>query len=373
MLERYGHGGDLRTAAEAFGRPQEQFLDFSSNMNPLGPPPVVGELLRTAASDIVKYPDPAVRELRSRLSRKYGIPAESILVGNGAAELIDLAVRELRPAVTGIARPSFSEYEEAVRKTGGALYDIPLRAARQFELGEAEALKALGACDALFFGHPNNPTGRFIAAPLLAWLADGGKPLIVDEAFIDFLPDEAEHSLLRRAAEDANLLVVRSMTKFYAIPGIRLGFVVAHPARIRRLGELQVPWSVNYLAQRIGAAVLDDEAFERQSHAWLREEKPWLLAGLRELGLTAYDSDVNFILLAFSEESGIDVKAAQRCMGRQGILIRDASLFPGLDQRYARVAVRRRADNERLLAGFAQMLEELDVRRSGRGAHGPRS
>ncbi|MCD1262009.1 threonine-phosphate decarboxylase [Paenibacillus athensensis] len=370
MLERYGHGGDLRTAAEAFGRPEGQFLDFSSNMNPLGPPAVVGELLQTAAADIVRYPDPAVRELRCRLARKYGISAECILVGNGAAELIDLAVRELRPTVTGVARPSFSEYEEAVRKAGGALYDIPLQAGQQFALGEAEAFEALERCDALFLGHPNNPTGRMIESALLERLADAGKPLIVDEAFMDFVPDEAERSLLRRAAAAEHVLVVRSMTKFYAIPGIRLGFVVGHPRRIRRLAALQVPWSVNYLAQRIGASVLDDADFERRSHEWLEAEKPRLLEGLQGLGLIAFESDVNFILLAFPEEWGMDVQEAQRRMGRQGILIRDASLFPGLDGRYARVAVRGREDNERLLAGLAHMLEELRAERGVRDGAG---
>ena len=111
---------------EAFNRPKEQFLDYSSNMNPLGPPEVVKEILTESWRDIVKYPDPAVRELRRKLSLKYEIDSESILVGNGAAELIDLIIRVMKPRTTGLARPSFSEYEEAVHKTGGGLINIPL-------------------------------------------------------------------------------------------------------------------------------------------------------------------------------------------------------------------------------------------------------
>jgi threonine-phosphate decarboxylase len=359
MLERFGHGGDLLTAEESFGLPKEQFLDFSSNMNPLGPPSIVKELMQTRWMDIVKYPDPAVRELRRKLSYKYNIPQESILVGNGAAELIDLVARVRKPRITGIARPSFSEYEEAIHKTGGHIYDIPLYAQTDFVLQQEAALEAAGKCDLLFLGHPNNPTGKLIPQPLLDQLADSGQPLILDEAFMDFVPEEKERSMLRRAAVHPNLYVIRSMTKFYAIPGIRLGFIVAHPDRIRELADQQVQWSVNYLAQLIGAAVLEDQAFEDETRQWLSMEKPWLIEQLKHLGLEVVHSEVNFLLFSFAVESGIDVKQAQKHMGRQGILIRDASLFPGLNERYCRIAVRLREQNEQLLAGLKQTIEKL--------------
>jgi threonine-phosphate decarboxylase len=365
MLERFGHGGDLWTAQESFGLPKEQFLDFSSNMNPLGPHPIVEELMVNHWKDIVKYPDPAVRELKTALSRKYDISPESILVGNGAAELIDLIVRVLQPDITGLATPSFSEYEEAIQKSGGSVHDLELHAKTSFVLQKTALMEASMKSDLLFLGHPNNPTGKLIPQMLLDQLADSGKPLILDEAFIDFTADEKERSMLRRAAIQPDLYVIRSMTKFYSIPGIRLGFIVAHPNRIRELAKLQVQWSVNYLAQLIGAAVLDDHAFERATHEWLRTEKPWLTDQLEQLGLEVVRSDVNFLLFAFSEESGIDVKQAQKHMGAQGILIRDASLFRGLNQRYCRVAVRLRAENERLVKGLQQMIRELSADKGG--------
>lgn len=356
MLERYGHGGDLWTAEETFGRPKELFLDFSSNMNPLGPPSIVKQILSEAWQDIVKYPDPAVRELRAKLARKYNIPMESILVGNGAAELIDLTARVLKPGVTGLARPSFSEYEEAIHKSGGKTHNIPLKSAHHFELQLEDVEAAYRHVELFFLGHPNNPTGRLIPRQVLNFLVESKRSVVLDEAFMDFVPDEQEHSLLQAASTHRQLYVIRSMTKFYSIPGIRLGFMVAHPDAIRAIRKQQVQWSVNYLAQRIGAAVLEDSAYEETSRLWLQEEKLWLASQLEKLGLEVVEGEVNYILFSFPEALGVTVKHAQRKMGEQGILIRDASLFEGLDERYCRVAIRRREDNERLIEGLRVTL-----------------
>ncbi|MFC5449550.1 threonine-phosphate decarboxylase CobD [Paenibacillus aestuarii] len=370
MLERYGHGGDLWTAEETFGRPKEQFLDFSSNMNPLGPPAIVADIFREHWRDIVKYPDPAVRELRHKLAHRYKVPVESILVGNGAAELIDLTVRVLKPGVTALARPSFSEYEEAVVKTGGRIHEVPLHERHSYVLQADDAENACQASDLLFLGHPNNPTGRLIPKPLLDHLAKSSRQLVIDEAFMDFVPHEEQVSMLQRAASSRNVFVIRSMTKFYAIPGIRLGFMVAHPDWIKRIKALQVQWSVNDIAQRIGCGVLDDEGFEQESRRWLETEKSWLIGELAGLGLDVVPSEVNFVLFAFPASMGITVKQAQLYMGRQGILIRDASLFAGLNERYVRVAVRLREDNERLIRGLADMLQQLGASASDEGHAG---
>ncbi|MVO98962.1 threonine-phosphate decarboxylase [Paenibacillus sp. N10] len=356
MLERYGHGGDLLTAEEKFGRSRGEFLDFSSNMNPLGPPEAVENILHNQWRDIVKYPDPAVRELRGKIAVKYGVPMESILVGNGAAELIDLIVRVLKPGVTALARPSFSEYEDAVHKAGGRVHNIPLHARHNFVLQREDVQEAFKQSDALFLGQPNNPTGRILPRALLHEIADTGHPLILDEAFLDFVPQESELTMLRRAAASPHLYVIRSMTKFYAVPGIRLGFVVAHPDVIRQMGQLQVPWSVNFLAQLIGSAVLNDEVFAERTIAWLREENPWLRGKLASLGLTVTPSDINYVLCSLPQESALTARDLQQKMGEHGILIRDASLFEGLTDSYFRVAVKLREDNERLISVLAEVL-----------------
>lgn len=361
MLEKYGHGGDIRTAEEAFGLDQEQFVDFSANMNPIGPPMVIEEIIKTKWKDVVRYPDPASRELVQAIAKYYEIPEESILVGNGAAELIDLLVRELRPGMTGIARPSFREYEDAVRHANGQAYNIPLHEEQDFILQSGEIELAMNQTDLLFLGHPNNPTGKLVPQSIIDIIVEKQHPLILDEAFIDFLPNEMELSQIRRAAIQPNLFVIRSMTKFYSIPGIRLGFMVAHPDIIRMLRERQTPWSVNFLAQEIGRAVLDKEdvrnkQYSLQTYEWLANEREWLVKELESLGLRVYASEVNFLLFSTGDQVGRSIKQLQQLLGRKGILIRDASLFTGLDGRFGRVAIRLRSDNEKLVQAMREVL-----------------
>lgn len=366
MLERYGHGGDLQTAAELYGAPPGGWLDFSSNMNPFGPPAIVEDVIRACWREIERYPDPAVRGLRRKLSEKYGVPQESLLVGNGAAELIDLVVRAVRPETAVLARPCFSEYEEALRRSGSRIVEFPLQEAQGFALTDAERLREVTPPSAhLFLAHPNNPTGRLIPSAVLHELKAIGAGLILDEAFLDFVPEEEECSLLREAAESERIVVLRSMTKFYAVPGIRLGFLVAHPKLIERLRGMQVPWSVNFLAQRIGEAVLDEDDYAAKTRAWLREERPWLSGQLQSLGLSVVPGDVNFVLAALPAGTGWNVKRLQRRLARRGVLIRDASLFPGLDERYFRVAVKLRQENERLVLELRRALEDGPDEESG--------
>lgn len=359
MLEKYGHGGDLKTAEELYGRAGQPFLDYSSNMNPWGPPAAVADVLSQYIAQINQYPDPAVRELRSRIAEIYRIPENSILIGNGAAELIDLVVRVLKPQVTGIARPSFSEYEEAVEKICGAIHDIPLKAEHDFELQAEDAMHAAQQCSLLFLGHPNNPTGKLLPNSLVSNLIEQQIPLVLDEAFMDFIPEEEELSFIREAPHRKNLFIVRSMTKFYSIPGIRLGFIVGHPEQIAKLNKLQVPWSVNSLAQAIGTAVLDDSEFRNRTLNWLSKERDWLTAQLQSLHLKVIPSKTNYLLFAFAKPI---VKAVQKRMGQLGVLVRDGSRFPGLDESYCRIAIRKREDNERFLSCLQEVLLNIPVK-----------
>lgn len=356
MLERYGHGGDLRTAEEAFGLPESQFIDFSSNMNPLGPPPSVKAAIMDYALSIDRYPDPAVRGLRRKLAELHQIEEQSILIGNGAAELIDLAVRALQPKTTALAIPCFDEYGDAVRKIGGAIHEMPLAAEKQFRLSEDSLLTA-DQNSLYMIGSPNNPTGQLVDPKLLLELLDRGATVVVDEAFMDFVPDEARYSLVREAAEHDRLFVIRSMTKFYSIPGIRLGYMIGTSRSLSRLRRLQVPWSVNSLAQKIGEAVLDDSGFAKRSLDWLQAERPWLIARLQAIGFEVFDSVTNYLLLRIPPQLKLSASMLQLEMGKQGVLIRDASRFPGLDHTYIRVAIKLREHNERLLRALQECME----------------
>lgn len=358
MLERFGHGGDLRTAEEAFGLPAEQFIDFSSNMNPLGPPAAVRKALSSYADMIGQYPDPAVRGLRRKLALQHDIDEQSIVIGNGAAELIDLVVRALKPHLTTLAVPCFDEYGDAVRKIGGAVDEIKLSADKQFVLDiDAEHLNSAEATGSLFMlGSPNNPTGQLVEPELIINLLNTGAYVVVDEAFMDFVPDESRYSLIREAARHERLFVIRSMTKFYSIPGIRLGYIVGMPRSLSALRRLQVPWSVNSLAQLIGEAVLNESDFASRTLEWLKQERPWLTAQLQAIGFEVFPSTANYLLLRIPREAGLSASMLQLEMGKQGVLIRDASRFPGLDHTYVRVAVKLREHNELLLKALRQCI-----------------
>lgn len=362
MLEKHGHGGDIWTASEMFGLDKEAFADFSSNMNPLGPPEIAGRIIREEwKRELSRYPDPDCRQLRARIAQVYQIPMDSILAGNGAAELIDLAVRVLGPKAVGLFRPSFGEYAKAARRVGAAIVDIPLLPEQDFlpDWGDCRLRQAAEQADLLFFGHPNNPTGKLLPRPFVKQLLEWKRPVILDEAFIDFSSREESHSCIRQAAVSENLFVVRSMTKFYTVPGLRLGFIVAAPCWIARMKALQVEWSVNGLAQRIGTAVLGDRAYAEATFQWLRTERSWLKAALEKLSLQVTSSDANYLLFRLPEAMNASLQELQNALGRRGIMIRDASRFPGLDGKYGRVAIKLRDDNMRLVQGLAEALQEL--------------
>ncbi|CAM3641512.1 threonine-phosphate decarboxylase CobD [Marinicrinis lubricantis] len=355
MLEKYGHGGDLTTAEELYGRPTQKWLDFSANMNPLGPPESVQSVLERFGEHIGRYPDPRVRGLRQKIAEKYRIPVESIWVGNGAAECIDGIVKYLRPASAAVTSPAFTEYEDALHKVDAKVTHIPLRAEQDYRL-IAEDLPPAGNMDLYMIGHPNNPTGRTVEARLIKNLLEQGETVVLDEAFIDFQPEEEELTFIRIAAQHPRCFVIRSMTKFYTIPGIRLGFAVSHPDHIAALMKQQIPWSVNGLAQMIGEEVLGDDGYAERTLLWLAEEREWFRRQLQETGLICYPSETNFLLLELPARSGWTAPLAQRWLARRGILIRDASLFYGLHERCLRTAIRLREENAVLVSALRDML-----------------
>ncbi len=357
MLERYGHGGDLLTAAELFGHSPDLFLDYSSNMNPMGPPTCVQRIFSERWMEVVRYPDPATRVLRKKIAAYYRIPEESILVGNGAAELIDLVVRITQPATVAVTAPSFVEYSDNALRVGASLHYIPLKAEHSFDVQAEDLSHALYKADLTMLGHPNNPTGRLIPDVLMDMLQTAKGTVMLDEAFIDFLENEEQVSMIQRAPSMKKLIVIRSMTKFFAIPGIRLGFVVAHPDIILQMRNLQVHWSVNHFSQLIGAAALDDAQYISDTKKRVSTERQWFYEQLSSIGLDVIQSAVNYLLVRLPKQVPFHVPEMQEKLGQMKILIRDASRFPGLDERYFRLAVRLREDNETVARALKHIIQ----------------
>lgn len=342
-----GHGGNLRALAQQAGRPCEEILDFSASINPLGPPTCLRAVLSRHIESLVHYPDPDSRELVSAIAKCYAVPEDQIVVGNGSTELLYALTRAAALTRAVIPAPSYIDYATAARRAGMEVHTLALRETDGFAMDWRELGKALAGRQMVLLGQPNNPTGLMLDPARLREFAAGRLEtlFVVDEAFADFV---ADYPTLMRDLP-ANVVVLRSMTKFFAIPGLRLGFAVASPDMAARMREHLLPWSVNALAQAAGAAVLADRDYADRSRQFVREQRESLAAGLGAIpGLFVYPGCANFLLVRLNR-SDIDAPALAARLIRRGIAIRVCDNYPGLDGRFFRVAVRTPQENARLL------------------------
>ncbi|GIP29435.1 threonine-phosphate decarboxylase [Paenibacillus sp. J23TS9] len=357
MLERYGHGGDLESAAEAYGR--SGFLDFSANINPLGPPPGVMKQLEQALPSIIRYPDPGHRGLKEQLSAKINLRPDQLCIGNGAAECMALILLGLHPRRVGIVEPCFSEYRQLSEQFGAQVQSVFGTREHGWRADAAEIEGLLKAVDLLFLGQPNNPNGIQYDLNILRHLAEEaercGTYLVVDEAFIDFIPEEKRQTLLPELGSYPHTILVRSMTKFYAIPGLRLGYAVAHRDVVQAMTGKQVTWSVNGLALLAGEACLNSgESYEHDTIGLITAQRRWLTLGLRELGCEVSEGEANFLLVGLP--APWTAESMQTEMGRMGVLIRSCAMYPGLGEEYIRVAVKAQEANQQLLKVMNEVL-----------------
>ncbi|KYH31102.1 threonine-phosphate decarboxylase CobD [Neomoorella mulderi] len=361
-LARPVHGGDWQGAVEKYGWQPEDILDFSANINPLGPPAGVLETLQQNLQAIQRYPDPYCRQLKKALADYLQVDAAAIIAANGATELIYLICQALKPRRVLIPEPTFSEYRRAALVAGAEVLMLELDPASSFALDIARWRQNLAQVDLAFLCNPNNPTGQLLERAVLKEIVDlcqrYGVFLLVDESFLDFLPNWPELSLGSRAAAREGLLSLRSLTKIFALPGLRLGCGVGHPELVARLEARRDPWSVNILAQIAGAVALADREYLEATRELIRREKEYLYHGLAGLaGFRPYHPEVNFILTDITA-SGLTVPQLAAHLARERILIRDCSSFPGLGPAYFRVAVRERWANQKLLAALEKAVEE---------------
>ncbi|WCK53992.1 threonine-phosphate decarboxylase CobD [Aneurinibacillus sp. Ricciae_BoGa-3] len=360
-IEQYGHGGDRITAAEAFNRREDEFLDFSANINPLGPPPHVLARIQHHISSIIHYPDPAHRLFKQRLADRLQVDESSLLVGNGAAECMALALLAFQPKKVGVMDPCFSEYRSLAEQFGAQVESVQGLPEEGF-LPELEQVHPLfSRCDLIFVGHPNNPTGMMYTLESLQTMARWAEAshtwLVIDEAFIDFLPEAQQLTLLHSLDVYTKVILIRSLTKFYAIPGLRLGFSAAHPEAIRRMKGVQVTWSVNSLALAAGEACLQETDYHQNTRELIATERDYLSGNIQEeLGWKVWPGKANFLLVRLPD--GLTAEELQLRLGLQGILIRNCSMYRGLTAHDFRIAVRNREDNEKLLHAFIQTVNE---------------
>jgi L-threonine-O-3-phosphate decarboxylase len=330
------------------GCPASSILDFSASINPLGPPESALAAIRDHLKAIERYPDPTYTALRSALGRWHGVPSEWILPGNGAAELLTWAGRELAAhGTTHTLTPSFADYRRALVAAGANTREHPL------DTATLSLARVSGG--GLILNNPHNPTGGLWKARAIEPYLDRFALVVVDEAFMDFLHPQEQESCLPFLEKYPNLVILRSLTKFFSLPGLRLGYALSCPDRLARWREWRDPWPVNVLAAVAAIACLEDTAFQRRTRDWLPPERATLHRSLAALpGLYPRESAANF-LLARSDVSCLPLQ--ESLLKDHRILIRDCSSFPELGESCFRVAVRSAPENQRLLAALAKVMK----------------
>lgn len=362
-----GHGGDVYAAARELGRGIHRLLDFSASINPLGPSPAALRTITQAERLLQHYPDPTCWDLRQALAAYWQRAADEFLIGNGSTELIHLLPRALQIRHLLVVGPTFSEYAAAMKRCGGHVsmlmadraegYRPPLEQVFAPAHGFQQTVTGRPPIDAVLLCNPNSPTGYACDAAAVRRLARQAGRLrlwcIVDETFAEYCH---EASILSQALP-GRTIVLRSFTKFFGLPGLRVGYVAAKSRVIEQIAAHQPPWSVNMLAQRAAEAALRDVRHARRSLRFMERERTRVMKALTRLpGCTVFSSAANFILMELPV--GQKVAETVAALRRQGILIRDCSQVPGLNARSVRVAVRTKADNDRLLHAFAAIIRQ---------------
>jgi threonine-phosphate decarboxylase len=363
------HGGNIYEVARRYGIRAEAIIDFSSNINPLGPSPRVLRALRSHLRWIGRYPEIHAASLIRDLARAHDLPEETIVVGNGSTALIYRLPSLLSAKAALVLHPTFSEYERAFEQTGCRVDVVRREEAHDFAPPWPRLFEALRrGCDVVILCNPNNPTGDIMSPDELAEFVEEaarlGTTVIVDEAFMDF---HEEASLKRVPLRFGNLIVLRSLTKCFALAGLRLGFLVAPPSFVKRLRDIEEPWAVSALAQIAGRESLKDRNYLRRTLALIATERHYLLEHLSRIpGVQVWPAVANFLLFKVTHPNW-DGVLLQQALIRHHILVRNCNSFPGLGSAYVRIAVRGRNDNSRLVSAVQAVLGASSA---GRGRDG---
>lgn len=333
------HGGDVYN--------NKVTMDFSVNVNPYGMPESVRHALSCAIEKCGQYPDMSSQELVNEISRRTGIPAECTLCGNGASELLMAAVQSLMPSEVLIPVPSFYGYERAAKSAGSRIVYYQMQETESFCLTDKFTHMLTQDVDMLILATPNNPAGNMINAELMEKICDICKAenitLLIDESFIEFTGRKSfieEHDL----SDYPHMAVIRSFTKIYAIPGVRLGFMLCGSDEMcRSVAERLPEWNISVFAQEAGMAALCENDYISRTVINVANEREFMIRAFTERGMQVFPGTANFLL--FQGRPELYGELLDR-----GILIRDCSNFRGLSEGFFRVAVKTHEENVKLFS-----------------------
>ncbi len=358
MSNSHDHGGTIFTVARTLGVATAQILDFSASINPLGMSPLVRAALTSSLDSLVHYPDASHIEIKQALANYHSLPLQNFTIANGSTGLIYNLPAVLPGKKALIISPSFSEYVRALKQHGWEAGHFVLTPENDFFIDLAKLERSLaGGVDALFLCNPGNPNGTLYSLKLIEQIytlcLSAGTFLVLDEAFMDFC-EECSAKQMITACDKA--IILRSMTKYFAIPGLRLGYAICNEPLAKRLESMGGPWSVNTLALTAGVAALQDTPHNRRTLEYIWQERAKLSQLLGQFSqLKVYPSSANYLLLEITNnQTSLEIKE-ELLLHR--ILIRDCASFTGLTDKFFRIAVRTEEENTSLIEKLGRILK----------------
>lgn len=347
------HGGNIYKLKRDNGI---EVLDYSSNINPLGVPSSFKKAVIENFETLEKYPDIDYVELRTAIGNYNNCHIDNVVVGNGATEVLFLYMKAVKAKKVLIIAPTFAEYERAARAAGRDVKFFPL--SKDFSLNENMLLDFITDEDVVVMCNPNNPTGKFQNLEKIKKLADflerKNKKLFIDEAFIEFVDDWKDKTAF--LLKHKNVFILRALTKFFALPGVRLGYGLTYDeAILNEIKNIREPWSVNGVAEIAGKTMLLDTLYIHETENWIKKEKLWFYEELCKIdNIEVTPTETNFILVKLLNDNA---KSFRKKMIENGVLVRDASNFMFLDESYIRLAIKDRKKNEQVLEALRRVLK----------------
>lgn len=353
------HGGNIEEVLNRYNIKQNQIIDFSSNINFLGPPQKVLDKLKNELHDIKRYPEINSERFKYLFADKFGLNKGNYIIGNGAVELIYILVKYLNPDKSLLLAPTFSEYEKALKTVDSKIKYHYLKKENHFNIDIGKLKMDLTEdIDLFFLCNPNNPTGNYILKSELLEILEHNKKkkifTIIDEAFVDFI--EKDISAIEFIDSFDNLFILRSLTKLYALPGLRIGFGVSCKNTIKGMNNYKDPWNVNILAQKAGEVVLNQENYKIKSLKEINTEKIFLYKKLNKLNdLNVYYPNANYLFIDLSN-SKFGGTILYKELLKESILIRKLKNYKALDDNYIRLAIKDRKSNIKLLVAMKKII-----------------
>ena len=354
-MKDLGHGANVDNMAKQFGKNENDIIAFSSNVNPH----IISDLGKYVLEGLEKsrsYPDINYTNLRNNISDYIKVDSELIIPGNGATEIIYLLMKSIKRRLA-ILNPTFSEYGRGAKLNNLEIIDFHLKEENNFSIDLDEIQKNMDKFDSLFVCNPNNPNGKVKDLnELLDLMIENDKLLIVDETFMEFVGEEEKYSLINKIEQTPNLFILKAVTKFFGMPGLRLGYgVTSNKQIIKNIYEYKEPWTINSFAENLSNYLFKDKEYINGSKNYYINERKFMLEELRKISrLKVYDTDTNFVLIKLDDDEANSLKL--ELFEKYNILIRDASNFIGLDKSYIRVAIKSHNDNKVLIESLRKIL-----------------